>query len=357
MSTRIEWVRNPDGTPGETWNPLRGTKGAWHCTKVSPECAYCYAERINMDNRHNGPAYKVGADTMRLDEKVLRKPLTWRKPRTCFICSMTDAWHEDVPFEWMDRILEICRHCPKTFFLLLTKRAERALEFSRRYGPASDLGRWPANLGCGVSVGMQRYLRPRVDALLQMMDIPFRFLSLEPLLEYLNLSPYLDRCSSECNHGDVFPAGHKPEPSGIGAIVVGGETGPKARPMNIDNVRTVRDLCISAGVPFTFKQWGEWTCDKPREFWGKSQWVGQTTCPRQAYLVGRAKSGHLLDGREWNEFPCRMPGGQRESSLHRQMGASPPDGDDRRTSGNTPADELQVSLGSGGRTEAQQQLF
>ena len=128
--TSIEWTRGDDGSPGSTWNPIRGTKGQWTCTKVSPGCTHCYAERLNMSKRHgNGPAYVVGADEPRLDETIFRQPLRWRRPRRIFVCSMSDLFMESVPDEWIDRIFAVMALAPQHTFQVLTKRAERMREY------------------------------------------------------------------------------------------------------------------------------------------------------------------------------------------------------------------------------------
>jgi len=364
MPTKIEWARNGDGTPGETWNPLRGTQGTWHCTKVSPECAYCYAERLNMtDLHHNGPAYQVGTDTMRLDEKVLAKPLSWRKPRVCFICSMTDLLHEQVPFEWIDRILDVCRRSPNSFFLILTKRPERALEYQewmRTHGRT-----WPPNVGGGVSFGTQGYANKFMPLLLQL-DLVLRTVSIEPLIEAVDLRPWLDCCSDACDHGEVFRPnyGHRPAPSGIHWIKLGGESGPNpgVRPMDIEHVRPIRDLCIRTGIPFFLKQWGEWTCETPPKDWflrsgnGDTQWIGGAANPHQAYRVGKKAAGRLLDGREWNEFP-KILEGHFANPLHGRMAEGAPGCAHRGAERDAAAGELQISAEPGGCPDPQQRLF
>jgi len=355
--TKIEWTRNTDGTPGETWNPLRGTQGTWHCVKISPGCANCYAERLNMSDRfHNGPAYQVGVDTMRLNEKVLQQPLSWRKGRICFVCSMTDMFHEEVPFEWIDRILNVIRNSSRSFFLILTKRIERALEYQQQSPP------WPRNVGIGTSIETDEYAKRRIPSLLQI-DAAMRFLSIEPLLEFVDLRPWLDVCTEACDHSQTFASdkGHRPAPSGIDWVIVGGESGPKARPMDIGHVRPIRDICLASQVPFFFKQWGEWTCELPGRDWligsknGDTQWIGGQANPHQAYRIGRINAGRLLDNREWNEIP-KVLEGHFENPLHSGLAGAAPPSADRRASSVPDAASLQVPAGPGSRTY-QQQLF
>jgi protein gp37 len=104
-ATSIEWTQGPDGRPGATWNPIRGTRGSWTCVKVSPGCAHCYAERLNR--RLGGPPFHAGADQPRLDETILTQPLRWQRPRRIFVASMTDLFGEWVPDEWLDRIFAV----------------------------------------------------------------------------------------------------------------------------------------------------------------------------------------------------------------------------------------------------------
>jgi protein gp37 len=234
MSTQsaIEWTTS-------TWNPLTG------CTKISPGCQHCYAER--MARRLQGMGQPNYADGFRLSlhEHALELPLGWKKPQLIFVNSMSDLFHADVPVEFIQRTFDVIRRAWWHTFQVLTKRSDRLLALD----PQID---WPENIWMGVSVETQRYLF-RVNALRQT-HARVKFLSLEPLLGPL---PGLDL-------------------TGMDWVIVGGESGPGARPMSADWVRDIRDRCLAAGVPFFFKQWGG---------------------------VRKKQAGRGIDGRTWDEMP------------------------------------------------------
>jgi protein gp37 len=237
LGTAIEWTE-------ATWNPVTG------CTKVSPGCKHCYAERMAERLQAMGqPNYRHGFE-LTLQPQMLELPLGWRRPRTVFVNSMSDLFHEGVPTEYVERVFEVMGRASWHRFQVLTKRAERLAELAARLP-------WPANVWMGVSVETDRY-RTRID-LLRGTEARVKFLSLEPLLGPL---PALDL-------------------EGIDWVIVGGESGPGARPIDAGWVKDIRDQCLRARVPFFFKQWG-----------------------------GRQKkrAGRLLEGRTWDE----MPGRERE---------------------------------------------
>jgi len=208
----IEWT-------DATWNPMRG------CTKVSPGCKHCYAERFAERFRGiPGHPFEQGFD-LRLVPEALELPERWRRGRLVFVNSMSDLFHEDVPDEYIVRVLSAIRRSPQHQFQVLTKRAMRLEEFCR--------GRkLPSNAWFGVSVETEEYLW-RVEHL-RRVECEVRFLSLEPLLGPLS---------------DIDLAG-------ISWVIVGGESGPGARHMDASWVRSIRNRCISSDVPFFFKQWG-----------------------------------------------------------------------------------------------------
>jgi protein gp37 len=230
--SRIEWT-------DATWNPVRG------CTKVSPGCKHCYAETFAERFRGvPGHPFEQGFD-LRLVPSALGLPLTWRRPRLIFVNSMSDLFHEDVSDDYIARVFAVMRDARHHQFQVLTKRAERMASLAARL-PLS------ANVWIGVSVENADY-QGRIDRL---RDVPatVRFVSLEPLLGPL---PALSLRN-------------------IHWVIVGGESGPRARPMAAAWVREIRDQCQQKSVPFFFKQWGG---------------------------VQKAKSGRELDGRTWNELP------------------------------------------------------
>ena len=234
----IEWTE-------ATWNPVTG------CTQISPGCAHCYAMTFAERFRGvPGHPYEKGFDLqIRLDR--LEQPLRWKKPRTIFVNSMSDLFHPDVPEEYIQQVFEVMESVPRHRFQVLTKRSQRLAEL------ASSLP-WPSNVWMGVSVENQRFTC-RVDDLREV-PASVRFLSCEPLLGPLDL--------------DLRE---------IHWVIAGGESGPGARAMAPDWVRRVRDQCISADVPFFFKQWGAHD-----EMGGR---------------VGKKRAGRTLDGETWSLIP------------------------------------------------------
>src|SRR5580658_8663214 len=230
--TSIEWTE-------ATWNPVTG------CTKVSPGCKHCYAERMaGRLHAMGAAAYRKGFE-LTLQPQKLELPLRWRRPQTIFVNSMSDLFHEDVPTDYVRRVFDVMQRASWHRFQVLTKRAERLAALDAELV-------WAPNIWMGVSVESAAYAW-RIDCLRQARAC-VRFLSLEPLLEPLE---GLDL-------------------SGIHWVIVGGESGPGARPMKASWARSVRDQCLRAGVPFFFKQWGG---------------------------VNKKRAGRLLDGRTWGEMP------------------------------------------------------
>ena len=236
----IEWT-------DATWNPVTG------CTKVSPGCKNCYAE--TFAERWRGVPdhpYEQGFD-LRLWQRRLELPLTWRKPRRIFVNSMSDLFHEDVPFEFIDQVFRTMRSADWHQFQLLTKRADRMAEYVRER--AGELEQSSPNVWLGTSVETQTYV-PRAEVV-STLPSAVRFLSCEPLLGPLDLGGVL-------------------APALINWVIVGGESGPGARPMRKTWVESIRKQCRDAAVPFFFKQWGG---------------------------VNKKKTGRVLGTRTWDELP------------------------------------------------------
>lgn len=231
-TSSIEWTEM-------TWNPVTG------CTKVSPGCKHCYAERFAKRLQAMGMARYANGFELTLHDDALELPLRWRMPRVVFVNSMSDLFHEDVPVEFIQRVFEVMERCPQHVFQVLTKRSERLLKL-RESLP------WPANVWMGVSVESPDYTWRIND--LRETPAAVRFLSLEPLL-----SPIADLQLER-----------------IHWVIVGGESGPGARPMRVEWVRELRDQCQAEGVDFFFKQWGG---------------------------VNKKKTGRLLDGRTHDDMP------------------------------------------------------
>ncbi len=234
----IEWTE-------ATWNPVTG------CDKVSPGCAHCYAETFAERFRGvSGHPYEMGFDLTLRAERI-DQPLTWKQPMTIFVNSMSDLFHERVPLQFIQRVFDTMEKANWHIFQVLTKRSQRLREL------APNLG-WPRNVWMGVSVENQRWTS-RVDDL-RVVPATVRFLSCEPLLGPLKL-----------------------DLEGIDWVIVGGESGHKARPMRSDWARSIRDQCSFSGVPFFFKQWGAHN--------------------DRGVRVGKHKSGRELDSRLWNDLP------------------------------------------------------
>ena len=210
--SKIEWTEM-------TWNPVTG------CSKVSQGCKYCYAERMAtrlkaMRVKHYENGFEVA-----LHEDSLETPFKWKKPRVVFVNSMSDLFHESVPLEFIERVFATMTQCPQHTFQILTKRSERLREV------ANSLS-WPANVWMGVSVEDERVLFRIED--LKYVPAVVRFLSCEPLIGPLNNLSL----------------------NGIHWVIVGGESGPGARPMKEEWVHSILNQCRTDHVPFFFKQWG-----------------------------------------------------------------------------------------------------
>lgn len=240
--SRIEWTE-------QTWNPTVG------CTKVSPGCKNCYAESLARRLQAMGvPGYERGFELNLLPSR-LEDPVQRKKPTTYFVNSMSDLFHEGVPVSYVERVLEVIQRTPKHTYQILTKRAERMASFFQR----RDV---PPNAWLGVSVEDRRYGVTRIEHL-RSIRARVRFLSAEPLLEDLG----------SLNLEDIH------------WVIVGGESGSKARPMKPQWASSIRNQCEKQGVAFFFKQWGGWGADGKRR--------------------SKTKNGRELEGRVWDEQPRR----------------------------------------------------
>jgi protein gp37 len=329
--SKIEWTT-------DTWNPIAG------CTKVSAGCTHCYAEImanrlaamerarneqsfwaadgkepsekyqnvVNEQGRWNGKITFV--------EKALQKPLQRKKPTTYFVNSMSDLFHENVPDEWIDRVFHIMALCPEHTFQVLTKRPDRMLEYLtnpviQQVYPGLPL----SNVWLGVSVENQAAADARIPLLLQT-PAAVRFLSIEPLLGPVDLQKYLYPLPTARDLRHDLPPDYSVKPKPLHWVIVGGESGPGARPMHPDWARSLRDQCQAAGVPFFFKQWGEWVegigGNNPQIMAADGRTRSLTMgsgdlCNVETVTVsrvGKAKAGRLLDGRTWDEMPAVVNG-------------------------------------------------
>lgn len=363
--TAIEWTHRP-GTKGESWNPIRARDRAtgrvgWHCTHASDGCRNCYAERLNLNRRGfafgTGLPYKpgyaqaagsaegaTGAQTGRveifLDDATLAQPLRWRQPRTIFVCSMTDPFGAFVPDTMIDRIFAIAALCPQHTFIVLTKRSERMRHYlqpgmrssverissiahamSARFQIAGMRPQWPLpNVWLGVSAERQQESDERIPDLLAT-PAAIRFASLEPLLGPIDLTSictghyFIDALRGFKYHDAPEGVDGATEPCAkLDWGIVGGESGPDARPMHPDWARSLRDQCGAAGTAFFFKQWGEFgpafRLDlRPTGLpWsGEAQKAvhrGTATVEQATRRFGKRRAGRFLDGVEHNGWPA-----------------------------------------------------
>lgn len=232
LKSAIEWTES-------TWNPVTG------CTKISPGCKHCYAERMAKRLKAMGsPNYENGFE-LTTHEHAVGLPLGWKKPQLIFVNSMSDLFHPNVPDDFILKIFDTMNRADWHSFQVLTKRPLRLAQLNKKL-------KWSDNIWMGVSVETDRFV-PRISQL-KKCDASLKFLSLEPLLGPLEKLPL----------------------KGIDWVIVGGESGPGARPMKPVWVRDIRDQCLESNVPFFFKQWGG---------------------------INKKKSGRVLDKRTWDQVP------------------------------------------------------
>ena len=234
---------------------------------------------------------------MQVHPDRLDAPLHWKKPRRVFVNSMSDLFHKDVPFEFVDQVFATMAWMQEHTFMVLTKRADRMEEFFNEAGNPSRRHILP-NVWLGVTVENQKAADERIPLLLQT-PAAVRFVSVEPMLRPVDITSYLN---------SLYIIGNVPENTiyepPLDWVICGGETGPGARPMHPDWVRSLRDQCQAAGVPFFFKSWGDWwPAEKGRlydiEKTRSIMWIdGQ-----DMLKIGKKAAGRLLDGVEWNEYP------------------------------------------------------
>ena len=230
--SKIEWTET-------TWNPVTG------CTKISEGCKNCYAERMALRLRAAGSPNYANGFKVTLHPHALEIPLRWKQSRTIFVNSMSDLFHKDVPFDFISKVFDVMCHASHHRFQILTKRSGRLLQLSSKLN-------WPPNVWMGVTV-------ENADCTFRINDLrntsaAIKFISFEPLL------------------GPI----HNIDLEGIDWGIVGGESGPKSRPMKPEWVTNIRDQCLLEKVPFFFKQWGG---------------------------VNKKKNGRLLDDRTWDDTP------------------------------------------------------
>ena len=242
VKSTIEWTES-------TWNPVTG------CSKISLGCKNCYAERMAIRLQAMGQSNYTKGFQVAVHEHALNLPLSWKRPQTIFVNSMSDLFHKEVSLEFILSVFDVMNNANWHTYQVLTKRSGRLRELNRRLP-------WSEHVWMGVSVETEKYMK-RIDDL-RSTDAHVKFLSLEPLLgpiSDLNLN-------------------------GIDWVVVGGESGPKSRPMDSGWVTEIRDQCIQARVPFFFKQWGG---------------------------VNKKKTGRFLENRTWDQMPSVYLQGEMQS--------------------------------------------
>jgi len=243
--SRIEWTE-------QTWNPTTG------CTKISPGCKHCYAETMARRLKLMGArGYENGFKLSILPHRLV-EPLNRKKPTTYFVNSMSDLFHNDIPFDYLDQVFDIIRQTPQHTYQILTKRAARMHKY---FMPGGRIV--PANAWLGVSVENRKHGLPRIDELRDV-EASIRFLSIEPLLEDI---------------GEI-------DLTGIHWVIVGGESGHNARPMKKDWALNIKRQCEANDVAFFFKQWGGWGAD------GKKR--------------HKKENGRTLAGKTWDQMPCSL---------------------------------------------------
>lgn len=241
--SKIEWTE-------ETWNPTTG------CTKVSPGCKYCYAEVMANRLRAMGtPGYENGFEFTIMPER-LEQPINKKKATKYFVNSMSDLFHEDMPRTFLDKIMGVIDLTPQHVYQILTKRENEMFEyFQNRHVPE--------NIWLGVTVENKKHGVPRIDKL-RNIDATIKFLSIEPLLEDI---------------GEI-------DLTGIHWVIVGGESGAKARPMQKEWALSIKKQCDEQNVAFFFKQWGTWGADGVKR--------------------SKKSNGRILAGQEWNAYPAEV---------------------------------------------------
>ena len=289
MPTKIEWAE-------DTVNPAVG------CDKISPGCRGCYAERMAkrligkghkkylgvVDKR--GWTGKIGFDISAMDKCIKNK-----KPTVYFVCSMGDLFHDTVLDNWIIAVMKVIHKCPQHTFLILTKRPDRMKTFFDGIDKLIP-GYFPLkNVWLGVTAENQEQAEKRIPTLLQI-PAAKRFVSIEPMLGPIDLQKRIIVTGAGMKIYNSFSWIER-----LDWVICGGESGPGARPMHPDWVRSIRDQCQEANVPFTFKQWGEWheTDLDPNPPKKRHLWPGGKLMAR----YGKKKAGRELDGKIWEERP------------------------------------------------------
>lgn len=304
--TKIEWT-------DATWNPITG------CSVVSAGCRHCYAMKLAGTRLQHHPSREgltvdtkagpVWTGEVRLNTEWLDQPLRWRRSRRIFVCAHGDLFHEAVPDEWIDQVFAVMASAPQHTFQVLTKRAGRMREYTvaRQHRPAGFM--LLPNVWLGVSVEDQAAADERVPLLLQT-PAAVRWISAEPLLGPVDLTR-LTIIEKAGNRPGVLMnslTGHLAGPDDmldakVDWVVVGGESGQNARPMHPQWARGLRDQCAAAGVPFLFKQWGEWRAPLDSEEYDTTMGRAQRV---PAFIVAPSGTVHCFENEQTRDGGCAM---------------------------------------------------
>lgn len=297
VNSKIEWLKGSNGIHGATLNPFVG------CSKISEACTNCYAEKMAWRLKNMGiPAYQnVVTDNgwtgkLATNRSQLGKLQRWKKPRRVFMCSMSDIFHEKADSRWIDDILDSCIASPQHTYIFLTKRPQN-IEKIFPVCTGKQLDFLATKAWIGVTVENQQRADERIPILLQI-PAAVRFVSIEPYLEYIDLenidygAPYPLKMAALsgyfANHNHMK----------LDWVICGGETGPRARPMHPDWVRSLRDQCVESGTPFFFKSWGEWGLN-----WLNDDEGNKIEGSEFIDHMGKKNAGRILDGQTWDQFP------------------------------------------------------
>lgn len=323
--TKIEWT-------DATWNPITG------CSVVSPGCTNCYAMKLAGTRLRNQPsragltqetkAGPVWTGEVRFIEKTLLEPLKWSRPRMIFVVAHGDLFAEQVPDEWIDRIFAVMALCPQHVFQVLTKRPERMRAYLttklREHkiveaqvelpDPAPETGRWPhlpmPHVWLGVSIEDQKRADERIPVLMQT-PAALRWVSAEPLLGPVDLDcPDIDWMLLPEGNGII---GNK---LAIDWVVAGGESGPGARPSHPDWFRSLRDQCAAAGIPFLFKQWGNWLGGRWEDLGDQGIFIAADREDHTLPYRRREDAEHWFEPRRWPDGPGAIRMHKAEAGRH-----------------------------------------
>ena len=299
--TKISWA-------DKTWNPISG------CSKISEGCQHCYAERMSKRLAGRCGYDKINPFQVTLHPGKMHEPMHWRKPSRIFVCSMGDLFHDYV--EEMDilTMFAVMAETPHHTYMVLTKRPKRMKEILTSRTIANDVWLmtatginderpiWPLpNVWLGVTAENQARADERIPILLQT-PAAKRFVSVEPMLGAVDLTQWIREVPVHpglCFHGGRY--GSTPK---LDWVICGGETGPGARPLHPDWVRSLRDQCKVADTPFFFKSWGEYCFPSQLLNNGSKSYTDEEDPSKWSqWKVGKKNAGRLLDGQEWNQFP------------------------------------------------------